>query len=109
MLEDPTCHYRNIPLKKDLKLSLDPLGISSKEDIIIFSDVAFKAKEGYASFGFVMMLNDGIVDVGAIQGTKVVSSKEAEARIVLATLEKAWNNGFDRLRVLTDAQEWFMI
>ena len=79
--------------------------ISSKEEIIIFSNAAFKAKEGYASIGFVMMLNDVIVDAGAIQGPKVVSSKEVEARAVLATLEKAWKNGFDRLRILTDTQE----
>ena len=52
-----------------------------------------------------MMLNDVIVDAGAIQGPKVVSSKEAEARAVLATLEKASKNGFDRLCTLTDAQE----
>ena len=105
MLEDPSCHYRDIPVKEYSKLSLDPLGFSSKEDIIIFSDAAFKAKEGYASFGFVMTLNDVIVDGGAIQRPKVVSSKEAEARAVLVALEKAWKNGFNRLRILTDAQE----
>ena len=95
MLEDPSCHYRDIPVKKDLKLCLDPLAFSSKEDIIIFSDAAFKAKEGFASFDFVMMLNDVIVDTGAIQGPKVVSSKEAEARTVLAALKKARKNGLD--------------
>ena len=52
-----------------------------------------------------MMLNDVIVDAGAIQGPKVISSKETEVKAVLTTLEKAWKNGFYRLRVLTDAQE----
>eukprot|EP00268_Persea_americana_P008985 TRINITY_DN13535_c0_g1_i2.p1 TRINITY_DN13535_c0_g1~~TRINITY_DN13535_c0_g1_i2.p1 ORF type:complete len:141 (-),score=17.62 TRINITY_DN13535_c0_g1_i2:1004-1426(-) len=71
----------------------------------LFSDAAFKANEGYVSFGFVMMLNDVIVDVDAIKRPKVVSSEEAEAREVLAALGKAWKNGFDRLRILMDAQE----
>ena len=45
------------------------------------------------------------MDAGAIQGPKVISSKEVEARAVLAALEKVWKNGFDRLRILMDAQE----
>lgn len=50
-----------------------------------------------------MKLNIVIVDVGAIQGPKVTSSKEAETRAVLSALEKAKKNGFERIRVLTDA------
>lgn len=52
-----------------------------------------------------MMLNGIIMDAGAIQGVKVVSSKEVEVRAVLDVLEKVWKNGFGRLRVLLDAQE----
>ena len=51
MLEDPTCHYRDIPLEEDEKVSIGPLGISNKEDSIIFSDATIEAKEGFASFG----------------------------------------------------------
>ena len=47
MLEDPMCHYKVIPLKKDGRLSIGPTRISNKEDIIIFSGAAFKAKEWY--------------------------------------------------------------
>ena len=45
MLEDPSCHYRDIPVKKDLKLSFDSLGFSSKEDIIIFSDLPLRLRK----------------------------------------------------------------
>ena len=38
---------------------------ANKEEIIIFSDVAYKSEDGYTSFGFMMMLNGVIVDTGA--------------------------------------------
>lgn len=48
-----------------------------------------------------MMLNVVIVDVGSIQGPKVVYSKEAEARwSILFALENAWKNSFVRLQSL---------
>lgn len=58
-----------------------PSLISIKEDVIVFPDVAYKAKEQFASFGFMMILNGVIVDASAIQGPKFIFSKEAEVRV----------------------------
>lgn len=40
--------------------------IPNKEDVIIFSDAAYKFEKGLASFGFMMMLNGSIMDVCAV-------------------------------------------
>ena len=88
MLEDPTCHYMDLFLKKRRKLLIGPIGISYKEDIILFSVTVFKAKEGYALFGFVIMLNGVIVDAVAIQGPKVISLKEATFSCFVKGLEE---------------------
>lgn len=55
-------------------------------------------------FDFIIMINCVIVDVGAIQMSKVVSLKDTEMRLVLVALENALKNGFVRLYILLDAQ-----
>ena len=65
---------------------------------MVFSDAAYKAKDEITSFGFVMVLNGIVADAGAIQGLEVASPKEAEARAVLAALEKAIKNDFDKIK-----------
>ena len=72
---------------------------------MIVSDAAFKVKEGFSFFGFVMILNGVMANAGAIQRPKVASSKEAEERVVIATLEKARKFGVARICVLLDAKE----
>lgn len=47
---------------------------------IIFSDATYKAKEGNASFGYIMKLNNAIVDAGALRGPKVTSSKKGRGK-----------------------------
>lgn len=42
---------------------------------------------------------------GALQGSKVLSSKEAEARVALLALMKARERGFGRACVFLDAKE----
>lgn len=46
------------------------------------------------------MLKGAIVDVGAYNGPKVTSSKEAKTSAILATIKKAIQNGFARVHVL---------
>ena len=81
---------------KDEKLNEVPRVISNKEDLVIFSDTAYKAKEGNSTFGYIMMLNGIIVDTGVIQ--------IAEARAVLAVVERARRNNFGRAHVLLDTK-----
>ena len=52
-----------------------------------------------------MTFNNITVDAGAIQGPKVSTLKEVEAKAVLVALEKARRQCFDTARVLTDAKE----
>ena len=45
--------------------------VISKEDVIVFLDVAYKAKEQFASFGFMMILTGVIVDAALSKGPKL--------------------------------------
>lgn len=45
------------------------------------------------------------MDAGAIQGPKVISTKEPKARAVFARLDNAGKNDFLRLRILMDDKE----
>lgn len=81
---------------KDEKLDEVPRVISNKEDLAIFSDIAYKAKEGNSTFGYSMILNDIVVDAGFIQ--------IAEVRAVLASLEKARRNNFGKAHALMDTK-----
>lgn len=105
ILDGPTIDCGDLHIRIEVDLIVTPKAIPNKGDPVIFSDGAYMTKVGNASFGFIMKLNDVIVDASAIQGPKVASSKEAETRAVLATWEKARSNGFVRARVFTNYRE----
>ena len=105
MLHDPSSHYWQFSLRKHGDQSSVLTTISNKDDKITFMDAAYKTKEGWASFGYIMKLNGDIVGTGAIQGLKIDSAKEAEAKAILAALDKVRKNGFVRLRILMDEKE----
>lgn len=49
---------------------------------MIYSNAAFKASDEKATFGYVLVLDGGIVDAGASRETKVSSSIEAKTRMI---------------------------
>ena len=55
--------------------------------------------------GFVLISKRNIVCAGAIQGPKVFSSKEAEARAILLDFLKVTERGFSKACILSDARE----
>ena len=63
MLEGPTILPKDSTEKRKGKTSEYPKVISN-EDLMIYSNVAFKANNGKMTFGYVMILNGGIVDAG---------------------------------------------
>lgn len=64
--------------------------ISNDEDLMIHPDATFIPipSAGKVTFDYVIVLNGGIVDASAYQGTKVTSSKEAEMRAVPSHIGK---------------------
>lgn len=50
-------------------------------DPVIYSNAAFKASDEKATFGYILVLDGGIVDASASQKIKVSSSKEAKTRM----------------------------
>ena len=79
--------------------------IRFKKDVMIFSDAAYKATDGKASFGYVALIKGVIVDVGAWDGPKVASCKKTEAMAVLTGIKRPIENGFVRVHVWLDAKE----
>lgn len=104
MLEDPISHIGDHSTRKHERLLRSLKRSLTKEDLVIFSNAVYKAK-GNVSFGFIMVFNIIIVDAGTVQGPKVSSLKEVEAREVLVVLVKAGRKCFDKARILTDAKE----
>lgn len=60
----------------------------NENDVLVFSDAAVRAADGKDSFVF-MLNKENVVSAGAVQGPKVLSPKEIEARAVLFSLMNA--------------------
>ena len=74
--------------------------ISKEEDIVIFSDAAFRAADGKASHGFSTILRGSMVNAGALQ-VQEFSSKKAEASAILVALRRSKERGFLKVCVLS--------
>ena len=72
---------------------------------IIFSYTAFRIVDEKSSPGYFVMLNGCVMNACAWNGLKVTSSKEAEARTVLATLKMYIEKGYATIQVCLDAIE----
>ena len=81
------------------------IGIPEEEDVLVFSDAAFRATHGKASYGFLVKSKGFILHASACQGPKVSSSKVAEARAVFFALMIAKAKGFPKVCILLDAKE----
>ena len=66
-----------------------------EEDVLVFSDAAVKAADGKVSYSFLLKSKGLILYVGACQGPKVFSFKEAEAVVAFFALMISKDKGFD--------------
>lgn len=64
------------------KITKYPRAVFNYVDLVIYSNAAFKASDEKATFGYVLVLDGGIVDAGASRETKVSSSIEAKTRMI---------------------------
>lgn len=105
---------KGIPLltriaKKNMKNISNPPVIPNEIDVIVFSDVAFRIADSRESFGFTLNSKRNIMFAGAIQGPKVFSFKEAEARAIFLTLIKAEERDFLKACILPMSKNWFKL
>ena len=61
---------------------------------MIFSDVAFSKLDGKRGYDFSILLNGFFVAAGSLDGLKVSSPKESNARAILSALIEAKARGF---------------
>ena len=73
--------------------------------MLVFSDAAFRAINGKASYDFLVKSKGFAFHAAACQGPKVFSSKEAEERAVCFAVMIAKAKGFPKVCVLPDAKE----
>ena len=73
--------------------------------MLVFSDAAFRAINGKASYDFLVKSKGFAFHAAACQGPKVFSSKEAEERAVCFAVMIAKAKGFPKVCVLLDAKE----
>ncbi|XXG66341.1 hypothetical protein AAC387_Pa05g3844 [Persea americana] len=71
----------------------------------VFTDASCRTADGKASLGYVIWFDGFWVHAGFVDGPKVNSTKEAEARAILHALKEATLQGFSKIQLLSDAYE----
>ena len=71
----------------------------------VFSNAPFRAIDGKGSFGFAIWFDSSWDHAGSANGSKVSSSKEAEARAVHFAMKEARSRGFRKIHLLSDTSK----
>ncbi|XXG62554.1 hypothetical protein AAC387_Pa05g0888 [Persea americana] len=95
--------------EKDFKgLSYNPQDFSLRSPrgmAQVFLDASFSAVDGKAGFHFVIWFDSSWDHAGSANGSKVSSSKEAEARAVHFAMKEARSRGFRKIHLLSDTSK----
>ena len=71
----------------------------------VFLDASFSAVDGKAGFHFGIWFDSSWDHAGSANGSKVSSSKEAEARAVHFAMKEARSRGFRKIHLLSDTSK----
>ncbi|XXG86447.1 hypothetical protein AAC387_Pa11g1342 [Persea americana] len=71
----------------------------------VFTDASFRAANRKAGFGYAIWFDGSWVHAGFVDGFKINTPKEAEARAILHMLKEATSQGFSKIQLLSNACE----